>query len=207
MNFKFGNILKIIKQTLFLLCCLAIVLLVASLTKNAKTYLSFDYDSVRKDGTVTWGGPKEGETVNLTMLRNERAESIPADKPLILLLLVDPRCQMCRESADLFEQVQLDATSHGIEFLVASFGGPSSREEFFGYARTLCDSSHAFYWDGEKGLVSPAVQQMAVPSFLLLNQRGLVLRRFPGGSKDSVIRSRMAAQIIAETLHEKVSLP
>ncbi len=125
----------------------------------------------------------------------------------MLLLLVDPACPMCRTSNDLFERVRAGAKANGIKVFAVSFGGKSSKEDFFSYARDFSDSEHVFYWDGDKKLISPALQQMVIPSFLLLNDRGVVLRRFPGGSKEPAIKSKMAEQILTETFQEKARLP
>jgi hypothetical protein len=184
---------------------------VAFLTSRARSYLfvtRFDFDSFRKNEQLEWNGPKEGERIDLTQFRTEQAESFPQfpANSLILLAVIDPRCKMCRRSADLMEQVQAEVRSHGVNFLIVSFVSDVQKEEFFAYAKTLCKADEIFLWEGEKELVLPALRKMVLPSHILINEEGIVLRRFPGSSNDKAIRDQMAKQIIAETLAEKANL-
>lgn len=204
----------LLKNAGFVACCLTIAVLAAFATRFIKqgvspSFTSFNYDEVRNDPNVTWGGPREGEKINLTQLRNENADPMPLspENPLKLLLLADPKCRMCRSSKDLFDRVRADANANGIEFFAVSFAGNSPKDEFFNYARGLCDPGNAFFSDEQKSLNGLALRQMVVPSFLLIDNRGIVVRRFPGGSKDAAIKDQMAAQILRESLEAKAHLP
>lgn len=199
------------RNLLFVICCLLLSLIVAVLTSWAKSYLwiaKYDYDSIRKNEKIDWGGPKEGKKIELNKFRTEQGESFPEfpEKSLILLSLSDPRCEMCRLSADLIEQVESEAKLHKVNFFMVSVVSDIPTEEFFRYARKLHESEKTYLWQSEKELILPALQKMVVPSHLLINEKGIVLRRFPGSSRDKTIRVQMANQIIAETLAEKAGL-
>ena len=206
------NLIKLSrKNILFVICCVLLTLFVAFLTSLARFYLfaaRFDYDSIRKNERIGWSGPKEGERIELSKFRTEQGESFPQfpEKSLILLSVVDPKCEMCRLSTDLIQKVQRDAESHQVRFFIVSFVSKAPKEEFFRYANTICKSDGSYFWQGEKEQLLPALEKMVVPSQLLVNEKGTVLRRFSGSSTDKPVRDQMARQIITETLAEKAKL-
>lgn len=166
---------------------------------------NFDFDSIRKKQNLEWTGPSEGETVNLNGFRTKEGDSFPQlpKHSLILLSIVDPKCKMCQASQDLIVQVQSEAKFNQIYSAVVSLSQPQNNKEYFDYADTLSKSDKTYLWEENKNTLSPALQKMVVPSHLLLNENGVILRRFPGGSSDKSIRIQMANQIISEMLLEK----
>jgi hypothetical protein len=86
------------KKTLFVICGLLVMVL---LTTWARSYFSArnDFASIRKNEEIDWRGPKEGEKIELRQFRSERGESFPSlpNKSLVLISVVDPRCEMCRD--------------------------------------------------------------------------------------------------------------
>lgn len=168
----------------------------------------FNFDSVRQNANLDWTGPKDGETITLTNLKTKQGEQFPQlpKQSLILLSIVDPNCQMCKVSQDLITQVQSEAESNQIYFAMVSFIPQANTEKYFNYAETLSKSDRVYLWQGEKDNLLPDLQKMVVPSHLLINEQGIILRRFPGSSKDKAIRNQMANQIITEMLAEKAKL-
>jgi hypothetical protein len=78
------------KNLIFAAGCVVLTIAVALLANLAKTYWAawrFNYDGVRKNQTITWAGPKEGERIELSELRNEKGEPFPhlSEKSLMLL--------------------------------------------------------------------------------------------------------------------------
>jgi hypothetical protein len=168
----------------------------------------YDYDLIRKNEKIEWGGPREGEKIELSKFRTEQGEPFPEfpEKSLILLSVSDPRCEMCRLSVDLIEQVETEAKLNQVKFFIVSLVPEVTKAEFFHYVKKLGKAEESYSWQGEKESILPALQKMVVPSHLLINEKGIVLRRFPGSSREKAIRVQMAKQIIAETLAEKASL-
>lgn len=198
------------RNVFVLLCCFLTVLISAFFTNLAKSYLfdRFDYDLIRKDENVAWSGPKEGEKIELTGFKDEQSKQFPQlpEKSLILFSLINPKCGMCKRSADLIEQVRDEAKLHQVKFFMVSVASDISKEEFFEYAKTFGKLDGIYSWENEKELVLPALQKMVIPSFILVSEQGVVLRRFPGTSNEKTIRDQMARQIITETLAEKAKL-
>jgi hypothetical protein len=198
------------KKILLIALCFLTVLVAAFVTSLTKSYFfsRFDYDSIRKDEKISWKGPEEGEKIKLSGFKNERSAPIPQlpNKTLILLSLVDPKCGMCKRSADLIEHVRNEAESHQVKFFLISVTPEVSNEEFLEYAKTFGDSVEIFSWRNEDGSLLPSLQKMVVPSFILVDENGVVLRRFPGSSNEITIRDQMGTQIINETLSEKAKL-
>jgi hypothetical protein len=195
------------KYILFVICGLLVMVF---LTNWARSYFSAgnDFASIRKNEKIDWGGPKEGERIELSQFRSERGESFPLlpSKSLILISAVDPRCEMCRFSEDLIEQVRSEAKLNEVKFFVVSFASDIPKERFFSYAKTLSKSDESYVWQGEKETLLPALQKMVIPSHLLINEQGTVLRAFPGSSREKTIRVEMAKEIISDTLAEKAKL-
>lgn len=175
------------------------------LTKSYFFSSNFDYDSFRKN---VWSGPKEGERIELGGLKSCDGEVFPQvpHKSLILLAVVDPNCEMCRMSADLINNVEREAESRGLTFFVVSFASTAPKEEFFTYADSVFKAAHSYYWEDRQLDPLPSLKKMVVPSHLLIDENGVILRRFPGSSADRLIRAEMATQIIREITQEQESL-
>lgn len=190
--------------------CLTLIATFYLSIKLAKQYFlgKFNFDSVRENKNLDWNGPKEGETIDLSNLKTKQDKPFPVlpKQSLILLSIVDSKCWMCRTSQDLITQVQLAAKSYQIHYGMVSFVSRANSEEYFDYAETLSNSDEIYLWQGEKDSLSPTLQKMVVPSHLLVNEQGVILRSFPGSSADKEIRSQLANQIITEILSEKVKL-
>lgn len=185
----------------------AIVFFSIKLVKSSFSY-KFSFDSRRENANFDWSGPKEGERINLNNFKTKQGEQFPQlpKQSIILLSIVDPNCRMCRVSEDLITQIQSEAKSNQIYYFMVSFAPQESSEKYFEYAETLSKSDKVYLWQGEKDDLSSALQKMVVPSHLLINEEGLIIRCFPGSSTDKAIRSQMANQIITEMLAEKAKL-
>ena len=113
---------------------------------------------------------------------------------------------MCLVSTDLFERVRSEAKSNQIYFFIVSIAPEDRKEQFFDYAETLPKSDGIYWRQTETDELSDSLQKMVVPSHLLINEQGIILRHFPGSSSEKTIRDRMASQIITEMLEEKNNL-
>lgn len=187
------------KYIFSIIICLILVLITAFVITFLHSYSveEFNFDSIRKNEKIKWNGPKEGEKINLSNFKNEKGESFPnlTNNNLVLISFVNPRCKMCEDSKDLIKQVQLRSTSKNVQFGIVSLF-PPSKKKFFDYAKKLFGENRIYIWEGEQ--IPRSLREMVIPSHLLLDGDGIVLRRFPGSSLKTEIREQMANQIIEE---------
>ncbi len=164
----------------------------------------FDYSEYVNNERLTWTGPKAGEKIDLRNFHNQEGQDIPIHKDkLIVLGFASSKCWMCPVSNDLFEYVKDNSLKNGIDYFLVSLGTNETSEEFFLYAGELNLTSQSYIWKENKNDINVNLQNIVVPSHILVNQDGIVLRRFPGSARDNEKRKQMANQTVYEILEEK----
>ena len=90
-------------------------------------------DSLLYEGVDILGSFKNDEKIELSKFRTEQGEPFPEfpEKSLILLSVSDPRCEMCRLSVDLIEQVETEAKLNQVKFFIVSLVPEVTKAEFF----------------------------------------------------------------------------
>jgi peroxiredoxin len=199
--------------TISIILCFFFTLLVASTVGISHNYISnyfhtsggFDYTSRLNDKEYDWRGPEIGEKIAVQFYKdkvgNSLLDSINSD--IVVLATVDENCRFSRLSMDQMEYIQTTAKSNGIDYLLVSFNLKISPTEFFDFAQSLNSSTKSFAWFGNESEMLASLPKMIVPSHLIINKTGEILRVFPGTDVEKQTRDRMANQIVAEMLEEK----
>lgn len=145
--------------------------------------------------SIDWHGPNVGERVDLRGLKAINGDPFPELQPngIILLTVVNPRCEMAEISRDLIEKVRLAAKARNVYVAMVSFS--PDNEDFYAYATSKFDYTTIFSWQGEEVLASESLRNLVVPSHLILNDQNIVLNKFLGSSKDVEKRNEISNAI------------
>lgn len=198
-------------KTISIIACLGFTVLIFGIVQatnhiwaNLRSTNRFDYTQYSNNEALAWTGPKQGEKIDLRNLHNQQGQELPFNKNrLIVLGFVSSKCWMCAESGDLFEYVKTNSLKNGVDYYLVSLGTNETPDEFFHYASTLNLTSDSYIWKENKEDINLSLQNMVVPSHILVNQDGVVLRRFPGSRKEKESREQMGNQTVDEILEEK----
>lgn len=147
-------------------------------------------------------GPEVGEKIDLTQLKGRDGVSLAkaiGESPAIIVA-VDDQCGMCQIAANEIRYIYDRLADSGIRYYIVSFTShePSS---FFGFIDSLGIDISAFMWAKEISPPPEPLFTMVVPSHLMIDRTGIVIRKWPGASEDKSIRERMANQIINDTFN------
>ena len=77
--------------------------------------------------------------------------------------------------------------------------GHGEREEFYSYADSLGIDAPRLLWSEQKVTAQGSLSTMAVPSHVLVDRNGIILRKWIGSNQDKSIRQRIATQVISDT--------
>ncbi|HXG90827.1 MAG TPA: hypothetical protein VNN73_00465 [Blastocatellia bacterium] len=141
-------------------------------------------------------GIKEGDRINLKQVigRDGKTLADMVDSKPMLLAAVKSECGMCRIATDAMRYIREEVGQAGIRYYIAVLN-PASSSSGFEYIDSLGIDVPAFLWNGE-----PESIPEVVPYHLLLDQAGVIIKRWPGSNQDKAIRDRMANQIVIDTL-------
>jgi hypothetical protein len=200
---------------LILICAVAFIsaMLATSLLVNrGKTGFSglpfegFDFTVNSRNNASA--GPDAGARIDLTRLKMRDGLSLAnaTHKSLIMLVTVDSKCGACKVASDEMRDIRnrikpYDVEYHPISF-TASITAPEASPDFFTYADSLGLNASAFLWAAGTGPPPENLFLMVLPSHILVNTEGVILRKWPGTDNSPRIRRRMANQIVADTLDE-----
>ena len=197
--------------TLILACVLtfALALLASSyITKTSRkidvgTAQEFDFGSAA-DEKLDWVGPKVGELINLSRLKTEDGETLAdlAGNNLVMVVLVDPECGACKAASDEMRDVRNRIARTGIGYYPVSITARQSPSEFLEYTDSLGIHEPALLWQNQDEAAPASLFRMVLPSHLLFDNTGVILRKWPGTDKSPHVRRRMANQIVADTVEE-----
>lgn len=158
----------------------------------------FDFSLLRREEN-TWRGPDFGEKIDLTQLKGASGTTHldAGNAQLLMVVAVSPECGMCGVAADEMRYVRDQIAARGIPYYVVSFIPLDNPAGFFKYCDSLGLGVPEFLWTKEQPLAS--LSNMAVPSHLLLDKDGVIIRTWPGSNDDKAFRIRMGNQIVADT--------
>lgn len=164
----------------------------------------YDYDSFITKG-YDWAGPKSGEVINLDYLtdENNRILSEVSNQRLILLSAVDPECGACITAKDQMRFLQENLEGIGVDYFIISFSQKLSPIELSRYAKSMGLTVNTYSWAENHKNIIPTINKMVLPSHILIDMKGKVIKTFPGTDKEKSVRNRMVYQIIKEITAEK----
>lgn len=163
----------------------------------------FDF-SYSLDETVPGRGPKMGEKVDISALKTSagiKFSSI-ANQQLIMLVTVDPNCGACQTAADEIRDVHRRIKEFGVPSYLVSFTSSNPPSEFFRYTNAFGVQTPAFLWDMTEKKPPELLYTMVLPSHLLVDSNGVVIRKWVGTDKQQLTRRKMANQIVADVSNE-----
>jgi hypothetical protein len=83
------------------------------------------------------------------------------------------------------------------------FARAANLPQYFDYANSLELPAKTFVWNTDKTPLTKSLEGMVVPSHLLLNNKGVVLDKWPGTHTDPRARQEMIKQIVSDALKYK----
>ncbi len=172
---------------------------------NTATY---DYESIVSNEKYDWTGPKIGQRIALDKLTDVDGILLSQNSrnSLTVISVIDPECGACKGAKDQMQFIQNSLVDNEIEYCVVSFSTKISSEELVEFSRTLDLSAKSYIWAGNKAEILPEINKMVIPTHILVDSQGFVLKSFPGTDRDEDIRSQMSERIIEEVLKEKSKL-
>jgi hypothetical protein len=155
--------------------------------------------------TRRYAYPALGERIdlkNLVETSSDAADRRLADMlngQLALLVAVDPSCGFCKLGKDQMKSVHDQITPNGISYSLVAFG-PTDPEALSKYRDSISPDIHFFVWPNKTKLPQSSILEMPTPTHILVDREGTILRLWPGSSSEKQDRSRMATQIVSDTL-------
>lgn len=183
---------------------LAVSRFVRPISKPAERLLlreGFNFSALRS-AEIKWRGPAIGEKIDLSLLRASsvtRLSDAIGGKP-VLLVSVNPECRMCKNFVDEMQYLRQHILPLGTQYYAVSFTTSNSPADFQQYAKALGFDSPAFQWLKEAPVPPALVTEMTIPSHLLVDGTGTVIRVWSGSNADAEIRQRMGGQIVEDSL-------
>lgn len=202
-----------LKNSLALILASAVTFALALLASSYLTKTSSEVDVGTRQGfdfgfaadeKLDWVGPKVGDRINLSRLSTQDGETLAdlAGNNLVMLVLVDPECGACKAASDEMRDVQNRIARAGIGYYPASVTARQSPSEFLEYTQSLGIRGPALLWQEQDESPPASLFGMVLPSHLLLDNSGVIVRKWPGTDKSPQVRRRMANQIVADTVEE-----
>lgn len=212
-KYPYSNFMISKNFTVSAILCFFFTLFVASAIGVSRNYFSnyfhasggFDYASRLINKEADWKGPEVGEKIAVQFYKDKDGKSLleSINSDIVVLATVDENCRFSKMSVDQIDYIQTMAKSNGIDYLLVSFNLKNSPREFFDFAQSINFSAKSFAWFGNEDEMLASLPKMIVPSHLIINKNGEILRVFPGTDVEKQIRDQMANQIVAEMLEEK----
>ncbi len=163
-----------------------------------------DYD-VRAKSTAEFVGPPVGASIDIRRFGGKDGEPLtpPRNGQTVMLVALGRGCVMCKNFAVDMNRVCDQVRPLGVEYYAVSFAPDGTADEFFDYAHSLLPDVKSFkYLDVNEGAEANRLASMAVPTHLLLDGNGKILRKWLGASTSEAIRDKMADRIVSDTIHE-----
>jgi hypothetical protein len=159
---------------------------------------TFDFNMLRSP-KVPWSGPRPGVKIDLAGFVNsdhQRLANVVGMKQPFMLVLVDPKCGLCKESVDSIKRISAALRDMDCNYFAVSFNPNVSPSNLDAYMDLLGVHSKAFTWSPQSAPLD-SFAQMVTPSHLLISANGAILETWPGSSWSRQLRQEMAEQIIA----------
>lgn len=207
-----NNVVKL-KRHLYLAAACVAVFSVAMVATSylARTFREVDSSSVARfdfsfasDEALDWVGPKVGQRIHLGRLKTQEGKTLAslAGNNLVMVVLVDEKCGACTASSDQMRYVQSRIGRAGVDYYAASVTTLESPSQLYEYTQSLGIRSPPLLWQSQEEKPPTSLFAMVLPSHLLLDNSGVIVRKWPGTDKSKAVRRRMANQIVTDTLEE-----
>ena len=101
-------------------------------------------------------------------------------------------------SADQMEYLQQSIQSKDCYYAVVSFSQKLSNHDLTEYLEKRNIFADSFIWTDGADQILPSINKMVLPTHILVDRSGNVLKTFPGTDKEKSGRERMVNQILKE---------
>lgn len=194
----------------FIITSLAIFLITNYRTppRNILLKQGFDFRRLKLDDKSV-DKPKIGNKIDIASLID--INGVAGDKilksgeeKLILLVIISPRCNACKISRDLFENIRDSSRQLGISYNPTSFIPIDPSVDLKVYAESF-GFRNFLQWDRNID-IPEQLTRLVTPTHILINTEGIVVHVWPGTSNSPAMRKTMSEQIssdlalISETL-------
>lgn len=192
---------------------IALCVIMFSATAIATVFSTRWRDNARSNGrdynfqieeTDPHSGPRTGERLAVgefkTAANRTLADEI-SSHPLTIAVLVDPNCSACAASKDQIFAVRDAIATSTIYYCVLMLPNDVASKEHSEFANLL-DLQDRAYFASARNKSNEALAMMVVPSHLLLDANGTVLKKWPGTDRNRDVRASMAKQIVADALSQ-----
>lgn len=151
-----------------------------------------------------WSGPEIGEHLDLTHFVGRDGVHLTDSIKGRMFILINaaPDCRACQAAHDQMQNVCDRLARANVECKLAAVFTLQSPAEVFKAMDAWGVQSPAFLWQRDETFPPEKILKMVMPSFILLDRQGTILRKWPGTDRRQLIRFRMANQIVADTLQE-----
>lgn len=198
------------KNILSMFFCVILTLLIVAVFNFIRPFFVFrdtrgyDYDELINKG-YDWTGPKVGEKINIDYLRDSKSISLSQQltRSKILISVVDPECLACRTAGDQMKYLSEKLSNSNVNYAVVSFSQKLTDKELSKYIKSLDFEADSFLWTDKNENILPSINAMVLPSHILIDAEGKVIKTYPGTDKEKSTRDRMANQIVKETLQSQ----
>ncbi|HLM61519.1 MAG TPA: hypothetical protein VK308_12005 [Pyrinomonadaceae bacterium] len=166
------------------------------------------YQPLLENKKLDWTGPEIGEKIDLTKFQDSEGKTFGENlkNNRVLIIRIHPDCGMCRLSTDQMQKVINQAETNSFDVGIVSLNSnvPISRvKEFTEFANL---NAKYYSWAGDEVETSPSLMKMVNPSFILVDNQGTILKKFPGSNVDARIRRAMTNEVISGLKEEKEKL-
>jgi hypothetical protein len=200
MNLKITPFLK------YVIITVVAASVVSYIFANRKSFLNstpeagrvFDYDP-----NETWIGPAVGERIDIARLKDAAGTRLSdAVDGLSMLVLVDAECAAGKAVSEQLTTIQTSVNKIGVEYYFVCVTSLTSATKFSQYTQSLSPQARSYVWADTETSPPQKLYTMVVPSHILIDTNGAIIRKWPGTSRDEDIRRIMSDQITADTLAE-----
>ena len=123
-----------------------------------------------------------------------------------MLVLVDSQCGASKAASDQLRSVRDSIAAEGVPYYLVSITSSVPPMNFFNFANGLSLDAEAYLWDMKEAKPSNELFSMVLPSHILVDRNGTIIRKWPGTSPNQSIRQKMARQIVSDTSKELANL-
>lgn len=148
------------------------------------------------------GGPRIGDRINVREFRSSAGKALIDEiknHPFTMVVLVDPQCGACAASKDQIWEIREAIDNSPIYYCVLMLTKDEQSAAYQEFADALGLKDRFFVSSPEKK-PNDVLATMVIPSHLLIDSTGSVVRKWPGTNRNSEVRMKMANQIIADAL-------
>ena len=206
MKLNTSPFVKYLVATIFVACVISYFVARKTRVPPAVTEEGYEFNSP-EDTNASWIGPRIGEQIDLKRLKDNAGTSLSGavNNRMSMLVLVDPQCGACRVASDEMRIVRNTVMNAGIQYYLVSVTSSVPSVDFFKYADSLDLDARAYLWATNESSPSEQLYSMVLPSHILVDPTGHIIRKWPGTSTSQAIRFRMAKQITSDALAEMSS--